>query len=187
MAVLTLSAIGGVSPLGAGEVADQRAQLARAAIKDLGDKLKAELTRALKESGPVAAISVCRTVAPAVAQEASSAHSLAVSRTALKVRNPANAPDAFERKVLQDFLARAAEGTDLNMLEHAETVGEGEAVEYRYMKAIPAAAEPCLTCHGSAIAPDLKAEIDRLYPQDQATGFKAGDLRGAFSVRIKAQ
>ena len=39
-------------------------------------------------------------------------------------------------------------------------------------------------CHGSGLDPALKAEIERLYPDDQATGFKAGELRGAFTVTI---
>jgi len=53
------------------------------------------------------------------------------------------------------------------------------------MKAIPMRAEPCLLCHG-APEPALKAEIDRLYPQDQATGFRPGELRGAFTVSAPA-
>jgi hypothetical protein len=31
----------------------------------------------------------------------------------------------------------------------------------------------------------LKTEIEKLYPQDQATGFKPGELRGAFTVTEK--
>ena len=52
------------------------------------------------------------------------------------------------------------------------------------MKAIPTG-EVCLKCHGSNVAPDVKAAIGELYPEDQATGFKAGELRGAFSVSKK--
>jgi len=62
-------------------------------------------------------------------------------------------------------------------------VVKGEAGAFRCTKAIPTAAEPCLTCHGSGLDPALKAEIERLlYPDDQATSFKAGELRGAFTV-----
>ena len=64
-------------------------------------------------------------------------------------------------------------------------VVKGEAGAFRCTKAIPTAAEPCLMCHGSGLDPALKAEIDRLYPDDQATGFKAGELRGAFTVTIR--
>ena len=38
---------------------------------------------------------------------------------------------------------------------------------------------------GSNVQPEIKAEILRLYPDDEATGFKAGDLRGAFTVTQK--
>jgi hypothetical protein len=117
-----------------------------------------------------------------MAEASSKAMGLKVGRTALKVRNPANAPDAFETRVLEDFVAKIAAGGDPAKLEHAETVTENGQKLFRYMKAIPTAAVPCLTCHGSDLAPDLKAEIDKLYPSDQATGFKAGDLRGAFTV-----
>jgi hypothetical protein len=40
----------------------------------------------------------------------------------------------------------------------------------------------CLTCHGESLAPELAAAIARDYPGDAATGFKSGELRGAFRV-----
>lgn len=166
---------------------DAQLAAARAATKDLGETLKAELVAALKAGGPRSALGVCRTLAPAIAGKASQTHGLDVGRTALKVRNPANAPDAFERKVLEDFARRIEAGADPAALEHAETRIEGGKTVFRYMKAIPTAAEPCLACHGTRIEPELQAEILRLYPDDQATGFKAGELRGAFTVTGTSQ
>ena len=64
-------------------------------------------------------------------------------------------------------------------------VVKGEVGAFRCTKTIPTAAEPCLTCHGSGLDPALKAEIERLYPDDQATDFKAGERRGAFTVTIR--
>ena len=49
------------------------------------------------------------------------------------------------------------------------------------MKAIPTA-DLCLACHGESINPDIAAAIDEAYPEDQARGFKSGDIRGAFSL-----
>jgi hypothetical protein len=49
------------------------------------------------------------------------------------------------------------------------------------MKAI-ATEGVCLTCHGQDVDPKLKAEIDRMYPNDQAIGFEEGDIRGAVSI-----
>ncbi|AHB48078.1 cytochrome C [Hyphomicrobium nitrativorans NL23] len=156
---------------------------ARAAAKDLGENLRSELIAALKAGGPSAALGVCRTVAPSIAENASKTHDLTVGRTALKVRNPDNTPDAFERRVLADFVRKAAAGSDPATLEHAEIATENGKSTFRYMKAIPTAAEPCLVCHGSNIEASLKAEILELYPSDEATGFVAGELRGAFTVR----
>jgi hypothetical protein len=49
------------------------------------------------------------------------------------------------------------------------------------MRAIPM--EPlCTTCHGKTLAPDVAAAIAKAYPNDQATGFEPGQLRGAVSV-----
>ena len=59
----------------------------------LGSELKGELGKAMAAGGPVAAISVCRERAPAIAARLSRESGAAVGRTALRVRNPANAPD----------------------------------------------------------------------------------------------
>lgn len=155
---------------------------ARRAAKDLGETLKAQLVAAIQAGGPQSAVGVCRTIAPAIAGQASRTHDMKVGRTALRVRNPANAPDAFERRVLDDFVRKIAAGADPATLEHAEITAEDGEKTFRYMRAIPTAAEPCLACHGKTIDPALKAEILRLYPGDQATGFAPGDLRGAFTV-----
>ena len=49
------------------------------------------------------------------------------------------------------------------------------------MKAIPTAAL-CLSCHGENIPADVDAKLKELYPNDQARGFKEGQLRGAFTL-----
>jgi len=43
-------------------------------------------------------------------------------------------------------------------------------------------AEACLGCHGEKIKPELLSLLDQRYPQDQARGFREGDLRGAFTL-----
>ena len=44
----------------------------------------------------------------------------------------------------------------------------------------------CLACHGSEIVPDVADRISELYPEDRATGFAVGDLRGVFWVEFPA-
>ena len=98
------------------------------------------------------------------------------------MRNPGNAPDDFERRVLEDFAVRIMAGTPPGTLEHSEIVTTNGVRTLRYMKPIMMVDQPCSVCHGGALADDVKAKVSALYPDDQATGFKPGELRGAFSV-----
>lgn len=164
--------------------ADDQVKAARALAVELGGKLKGELSAALASGGPIQALAVCKVAAPAIAGDLSANTGSTVGRTALKVRNPANAPDAFETAVLKRFIEDAAKGADPAGLEHAEIVDAGGRRSMRYMKAIPMAAAPCATCHGTAVAPDLLQAIRELYPADEAVGFKAGDIRGAFTIEM---
>lgn len=157
----------------------------RALTMQLGKELKGELTRAIEQGGPVAAITVCKDRAPAIAAHLSEQSGARVSRTALRVRNPGNTPDELQRAVLDQFaeqLATAAAGSAAG--EPPEAVFEikgANGIERRYMRAIPTDAL-CLTCHGATLSPELTAAIRRDYPADAATGFALGQLRGAFSV-----
>jgi hypothetical protein len=147
----------------------------------LGSELKGELGKAIEAGGPVAAIGVCSTRAPEIAARLSRESGASVGRTALRVRNPANAPDDLQRTLLEQFAGEMTSGGFQPPLEAAFEIRRGEQVERRYMRAIPT--EPlCLTCHGKTLAPDLAAAIARAYPADQATGFEQGQLRGAFTV-----
>ena len=164
------------------ELDDERVVAARAATTDLAIILKAQLQDAIASGGPASAIDACKAIAPAVAADISEKRHTSIRRTALKVRNPDNAPDAFERKVLNRFLEQIDAGSDPATLEYAETTTEGNQKRFRYMKAIPMAETPCQACHGATITAGAVARIRILYPDDQATGFAPGTLRGAFSV-----
>lgn len=153
----------------------------RRLAQQLGGELKGELTRTIASGGPVAAINVCYLRAPEIAAQLSQSSGARVGRTALRVRNPSNAPDPLERTVLEQFAADLGSGPVDRPIEAVFEIRRGDAVERRYMRAIPTDAL-CLTCHGKALAPELAAAIARDYPGDQATGFELGELRGAFSV-----
>jgi len=170
-----------------GEIAAAEAK-AKDAVADFQAALKSRLAAAIAEGGPASAIGACRTDAPRIAEEASASHGLSLRRTALKVRNPANAPDAWERSQLDAFAAAltAGEGEPDGPLAARELVETPDGPVLRYMAAIRT--QPlCVTCHGANLAPDVAAEIARLYPDDQAVGFSVGELRGAFTVRIPMQ
>ena len=158
----------------------QREQ-AIAATAAFGKALKAELVTAMQSGGPLAAIEVCNTKAPGIAAAVSLEQGVQVSRVSLRNRNPGNAPNDWQEAVLRSFAERADEGEDVASLSWQDAVEVDGGKEYRFMKAIPTGGV-CLACHGDAIAPEVQAKLAELYPEDKATGFSQGDLRGAFVV-----
>ena len=152
------------------------------------EELKSELVKGMKAGGPVNAIGVCSSIAPEIAMKHSENSGWNVARTSLKLRNPNNAPDAWETKVLQQFEERRAKGEGPDTLVYAEIVEEGDEKYFRFMKGIvmpPLEKMPCLMCHGENIDPKIAVKLDELYPQDKARGYKAGQVRGAFTLKKK--
>jgi Protein of unknown function (DUF3365) len=158
---------------------------ARGIAAQFSEKLKSQLVSAMKAEGPVKAIEVCNVAAPAIAGEVSTG-GWRVGRTSLKLRNAKNKPDAWETQTLELFEAEKAKGIDPSKLERLDIADINGVRTFRYMKAI-STAEPCLTCHGSEVKEPVKAKLAELYPEDQATGFKAGDIRGAFTLSKPVQ
>lgn len=155
---------------------------ARAIVKQFATQLQGELATAIKEGGPVKAIGVCKERAPAIASELGASRGWEVKRTSLKVRNTElNAPDGWERRVLNDFAQRQAAGAEVQTLVQSAVVETNGVKRFRFMQAIPTG-EVCLACHGTAIAPEITTALDAQYPDDQARGFSLGEIRGAFSL-----
>lgn len=146
-------------------------------------ELQSALKASLAAGGPVGAIDTCHAVAPAIAERLSAQHGAMVRRTALRARNPDAAPDAFERETMRAWMG-APTTPGGQPAERFQVVKAADgSPEFRYMRAIPMAAKPCSSCHGMAIKPEVETAIAALYPDDRATHFLPGDLRGAFSVR----
>ena len=163
----------------AGKSSDR--EKAMAATAAFGKALKAELLAAMQSGGPIAAIGVCNEMAPGIAEAISLEQGVQVSRVSLKNRNPGNAPNEWQESVLLDFEERVDSGEDAGGLSWQETAEVDGGQEYRFMKAIPTGSV-CLACHGATLAPEVAEKISALYPEDKATGFSEGDLRGAFVV-----
>jgi hypothetical protein len=154
---------------------------ARAAIGEFATALQAELKRAMKHGGPVNAIGVCNTTAMPITETVSLEQGLELSRVSLKNRNPANAAEGWQKKILESFETRQAAGEDPAILVWSGFAEVDGKQQFRFMKAIPTG-ELCLQCHGKNISPDVNAKLAELYPEDKATAYSAGDIRGAFVV-----
>lgn len=189
--ILVAGVVGGLAgSVNAGDDAAlrQRVQQSRALAQSLMQALKTELQSAIRSGGPVGAIKVCNTQAGHITEaQAREVDGWAIRRTSLRVRNTENAPDDWERAVLEQFELRKNAGEDLNRLEHFAVVEQGGVKVFRWMKAIPTG-EVCVVCHGGdAVGADVAATISALYPDDKARGFNVGDIRGAFSVTQKLE
>lgn len=180
-ALTTMLLISTISPAFADEpVADEKITEARILTKAFGADMKKALKTAVAKNGMAGAIQVCGKISPEVAHSHSQ-NGWSVGRTSHRVRNMANAPDTWESQVLVDFARRHEAGESFAQMEFGEWVSG----EYRYMKAI--GTQPfCISCHGSNIMTTVQTEIDTQYPDDTATQFKVGDLRGAFTLKWRS-
>lgn len=156
----------------------------RESMGKLGKALKAELQAAMQAEGTVGALRICNVEAVPITETISTEEGLIVARTSLRTRNAANIPDEWETGILNEFEVRKEAGEKASDLESWTIVtDEGGHRTFRYMKAIPAL-PMCLKCHGRRLDPEVATKMGELYPDDTATGYKAGDIRGAFTVRL---
>lgn len=154
---------------------------ARQKAKMLGDALKERLQNAIQQGGFPAGVSECHLAAMPVTERFNRA-GWAVGRTALKLRNPANTPDTWEKQQLNEFAKRLK--SDSEHIPEASYY-DAQKGEFRYMRAI-VTRPVCTGCHGASVGQDVKAVIDTHYPNDEATGFAPGSLRGAFTLSWEA-
>ncbi len=156
----------------ADEATEARAQQALGPFKKA---LKQALTEGMSE-GPVAAIGACNTKAPGIA-DAHSQAGVTVGRASHRLRNPANTAPDWVQPILDAYVADEA-----NRAPRSVALSDGRA---GYVE--PILVQPlCVTCHGATLAPEVAARIEQLYPDDQATGFEVGDLRGVWWVELPA-
>jgi hypothetical protein len=98
-------------------------------------------------------------------------------------RNPGNIAQGWQARALADVsqaVARGGKPQDQVVLARQDLPA---GVALGFFKGI--AVEPqCLGCHGTAVPAPVEAAIRRHYPNDTATGFAAGDLRGGLWVEV---
>lgn len=122
--------------------------------------------------GPDHAVAVCHDEAPKIA--AAQGHDgLEMGRASDRLRNPANETPTWAAPILKDYLENPTDRVPLTVEIGANRQGYVEPIIVQPL---------CLTCHGANVAPDIALRIDNLYPEDQAVGYEAGDLRGIFWV-----
>ncbi|PKO25050.1 MAG: hypothetical protein CVU35_06135 [Betaproteobacteria bacterium HGW-Betaproteobacteria-8] len=158
----------------------------RKVAQEFMQKLAGTLKQHIESAGTESAINVCKEVAPALEKQYSTDGKL-VKRVSLKPRNQSlGTPNAEERVALENFDKQQHAGGPAT-LELATVYQDASGEEwFHYMRAIPTQPQ-CLQCHGKTedIAENVKALLAKEYPEDKATGYSVGEIRGAVSIRQK--
>ncbi len=140
------------------------------AKEELFARLSGRLMTAMSKSGPAAAIEVCQVEAKSIAVEVGKEANVKIGRTGVRLRNTSNQPPNWAQKLVAD---------------RADAPVFAKLTDERTVALLPIKLQAhCLMCHGPSeqIAPDVLEKLTELYPQDQATGFSEGELRGWFWV-----
>lgn len=143
-----------------------------AAKDELFKRLSGKLISVMSEKGPVAAIEVCQVEAKSMAMEVGEAANVHIGRTGVRLRNADNVAPSWAQKLVD---------------ERTETPVFAKLSNNHAAALLPIKLQAqCLMCHGpnEALAPDVKEKLAWLYPQDRATGFSEGELRGWFWVEL---
>ncbi len=183
--VLVLGLALGLSCTVVADELDQRSAEAMALTKSFMQQLGRTMTGVMKQQGPVAAIKVCAEQAPQMTAQLSRSRGWRVTRIGTRVRNPMlGMADVWEQQVLAQFQARLERGEALQSMSFAEVVTEPDGRYFRFAKAIGVKPK-CLVCHGGEgdIPAAVQQLLDEHYPFDRATGYRAGELRGAVSIK----
>lgn len=148
------------------------------AKKTLGKNLQ----NALQNGGVENAIGFCSLKATPLVDSLSKSFGAEIKRVSLKARNPSNVPNDLEKELLEAYAYQWKDSIPLQT-----NVQALEGSRYLFTKPILVDNALCLSCHGKYDNGLLKKSADFIkskYPDDKATGYQIGDLRGIWSIMI---
>gem|GEM_PF-557202 len=156
---------------------------ARRISNELMETVRGLLMQEIQKGGFASAVRVCSELAQEMTSRFSKQTGHYIRRVSLRYRNPNNIPDEYETKRLLEFESFLREKRLSE--EYVEIVEEKGVPYLKYLKPLTVGAL-CITCHGPKenIPLEVQAILKERYPDDRATGFLVGDLRGAISVKI---
>ena len=146
-------------------------------------ELIAKLQASIAEVGIPGAIEFCSTNALSILNEFSQSHQVKLRRVSNKYRNPSDQPDDSELPILEAYEYNAENG--LESEPNIQKLNGGEVL--LYTKPIVTGSGLCLSCHGEQgkeINDETANKLSTIYSNDLAQGYKLGDLRGMWSIRI---
>lgn len=166
---------------------DDKALIARgnAIVQQAFSVLSANLSSAMQQGGVTNAIQFCSVHAIPLTSSLSRTNQVRITRVSHRPRNPANTASLSEKAWIDQYKAALASGTELEPRLEESTVVADEKVFYAPIVLLNPV---CLNCHGDPetdLAANTRELLARLYPDDSATGFKLGDVRGLWRVEFR--
>lgn len=144
--------------------------------------LSSAVKSAMQRGGVQEAVSYCNVASSPLIDSLSTAYNAAIRRTSFHFRNPSNKPSEAEESILVHFQKITRAGEKPN-----DTIIYAGGGGYTYYAPIVIENPLCLVCHGQpgSTMPAENADfITSIYPEDRATGFEMGDLRGMWSIEF---
>ncbi|MCF8238941.1 MAG: DUF3365 domain-containing protein [Saprospiraceae bacterium] len=143
--------------------------------------LSTKLKGVMEKQGIGEAIQYCSLSAQSLTDTLSRMYGCTIRRATLQTRNPVNQANDYEAAILADWAADLKAGKELTAVVQ-------ELTPDTVMYYAPIRMQPlCLNCHGT-VGTEITAAnyglIQQRYPEDQATGYAVGDLRGMWSIQF---
>jgi hypothetical protein len=145
--------------------------------------LSKNLAEAIVKDGIPGAIAFCSENALPLTASVGADSGATLRRASHQARNPKNRANATELEILNAF-RDALKGGDAPKPQLRKHV-DGSVP---FFAPIVLANPLCLKCHGAPgqdIGGETLGALRKLYPQDEATGFKLGELRGLWRVDFR--
>lgn len=150
-----------------------------------GVTLVSDAARAMRD-GPVDALPLChlKGIPMKDGTVGGVTRVLAVKLTSLKLRNPANAPDAAEKAALTAIQSGIDLGNPPNLLVQRIDLSGGKQ-EWRMYRPLVVLRQ-CAVCHGPPDnqPADLRAALQAKYPSDQSGNYLPGEWCGVIRITI---
>ena len=135
----------------------------------------------LRLKGVEGAIEYCQVAALPLTDSLSEVHAAQIKRVGTRVRNPQNKATEAEAAVMAQYQELLEKGERLESMVQEVA---GRPVFYAPIRLLPL----CEQCHGvlgEGLAEENYELIKAAYPEDEAIGYRNGDLRGIWSITFQ--
>ena len=164
------------SPMSDDQIVEKGDQVSSMLVQRLGGELKAQM----QNNGAIGALHFCSQNALNLTEQVAKETHTSLKRLSTNERNPLNKATADEAALLKKWS---------DLLKNNQPLPPSAIVNLSpntavYYKPIVINNEACLKCHGN-VEGELAKAIKAAYPEDKATSYKMGDLRGMIAVTIE--